>query len=62
MMRRRGITSRWNAAAEAARRWRLALPNRAEEPGESSREKPPSPETRDEKPDAKPKRERKKAG
>jgi len=28
MRRGRGPATRWNAAAEAARRWRLALPSR----------------------------------
>ena len=44
MMRRgRGPAARWNAAAEAARRWRLTLPSRtpeafAEEPRREERE------------------------
>ena len=45
MMRRgRGPAARWNAAAEAARRWRLALPARTpdafvEEPRREERER-----------------------
>jgi hypothetical protein len=57
MMRRgRSLAARWNAASEAARRWRIALSTRSSE-GTSG-----DPEREEKKPDPEPRRTRRKGG